>query len=239
MEQFRNILHQILQGLAFLHSEGIIHCDISPRSILIDQKGIAKITSFGSSVDKKMITSNGSQLPEFSTSLPLPPDMIGDSIPTEFYDIWSFGVTLGIVLFPNWSLLFGGSHRVVLPDVVYAGTTSEIHREAINVMHKILRIKDVTAPRPSAYEIMNQSLFSKSQGNSPERSELDEQQKMEWFRSYMRQFREMQMEYDDDDADDDDSDDSDDDKIQLHDIDRKDLIRDVVRMVDGKNFIIS
>jgi len=40
-------LHQTAQGLAYLHEQGIIHGDLHPGNILIDQRGSACLTDFG------------------------------------------------------------------------------------------------------------------------------------------------------------------------------------------------
>lgn len=37
----------ILQGLEFIHSEGVIHFDLKPDNILIDETGRLKISDFG------------------------------------------------------------------------------------------------------------------------------------------------------------------------------------------------
>lgn len=42
-----NIFIQVLHGINYLHSQGIIHRDIKPSNIFIDSKGAIKIADFG------------------------------------------------------------------------------------------------------------------------------------------------------------------------------------------------
>lgn len=43
----RNLMHQIVSGLSFLHDKNIIHRDIKPENILISKSGIVKLADFG------------------------------------------------------------------------------------------------------------------------------------------------------------------------------------------------
>ncbi|RLN57519.1 hypothetical protein BBJ29_004069 [Phytophthora kernoviae] len=45
----RRFTRQLLSGVAYLHSKSIIHQDIKPTNILVDQNGVVKIADFGSS----------------------------------------------------------------------------------------------------------------------------------------------------------------------------------------------
>lgn len=46
--QFKAVAWQLIEGIAYIHENGIIHRDISPNNVLITQKGIVKLSDFGS-----------------------------------------------------------------------------------------------------------------------------------------------------------------------------------------------
>ena len=45
------LIHQAAQGLAHLHAEDIIHCDIRPANLWITAHGVLKIMEFGAARD--------------------------------------------------------------------------------------------------------------------------------------------------------------------------------------------
>ena len=47
VDQALGLVHQVARGLAFAHEHGVVHRDVKPHNVLIDEDGVAKVTDFG------------------------------------------------------------------------------------------------------------------------------------------------------------------------------------------------
>nr|QBK91438.1 MAG: putative serine/threonine protein kinase [Pithovirus LCPAC302] len=87
-----DILHQIIVGLKYLHSKGLIHRDIKPENIMLDQNGIIKI------VDFDFLTDDQFECRKCGTPHYISPEILKKEIISGKTDLWSLGVTLHLLL---------------------------------------------------------------------------------------------------------------------------------------------
>ncbi|PWN54153.1 Pkinase-domain-containing protein [Violaceomyces palustris] len=89
----KSFLHQILKGLAYLHSKGILHRDLKADNILVDFEGTCKISDFGTVRRSDDIYGNVENMSLQGSIFWMAPEVV--SLSKKGYsakvDIWSLG----------------------------------------------------------------------------------------------------------------------------------------------------
>jgi mitogen-activated protein kinase kinase kinase len=119
----RNFVRQILCGLNYLHDRDIIHRDIKGANVLVDNKGVIKISDFGISkkVEANLLSTAAPHHPH-RPSLQgsvywMAPEVVKQTSYTRKADIWSLGCLV--------VEMFTGSHP--FPDFSQMQAIFKVH----------------------------------------------------------------------------------------------------------------
>ncbi|KAK9326180.1 hypothetical protein V1517DRAFT_364689 [Lipomyces orientalis] len=97
MPVIHSLTRQVVDGLAYLHSKGILHRDLKSDNLLLDLDGICKISDFGISKRSQNIYSNDAEMSMQGTIFWMAPEVIHNVVHNERQgysakvDIWSLG----------------------------------------------------------------------------------------------------------------------------------------------------
>ena len=103
-EEIWKLIHDVASGLAYLHHRDVVHQDIKPDNILIDEVGNYVITDFGistrarSTLRKSVV---GGSVSGGTTAYMGPERFSRQPAPTKASDVWSFGAMVYEVLEGN------------------------------------------------------------------------------------------------------------------------------------------
>ncbi|EDO17410.1 hypothetical protein Kpol_1037p6 [Vanderwaltozyma polyspora DSM 70294] len=108
----QSYIRQTLQGLSYLHEQGVIHRDIKSANLLLDSSNVVKLADFGVSTK----VNNASMAMTLAGSLNwMAPEIIGNRGASTLSDIWSLGATVVELLTGNPPF-----HNLVDVNIYYA-----------------------------------------------------------------------------------------------------------------------
>lgn len=86
-----SIAYQMLNGIAFLHNENILHRDVKPANVLVNSNGYVKLTDFGIATKTQKDQLNQTVV---GTTRYLSPERLGANPYGAKSDVWSLGLVL-------------------------------------------------------------------------------------------------------------------------------------------------
>lgn len=91
--EIRSYTRQILMGLEFLHSEGIVHCDIKGQNVLVAEEGVIKIADLGCARRVREV-SGADWKPIAGTPVYMAPEVARGEQQGFPADLWALGCTI-------------------------------------------------------------------------------------------------------------------------------------------------
>ena len=166
----RILYRQLIQGIKYIHSKGIVHRDIKLENILLDLNNIVKICDFG--VGK--LTQKGQKLSDqCGTPVYMAPEIIkGDGYEGFPVDVWSSGIALYIMLSGNIPFNRDKIHDLqsAILNLPYK-KIDDISDNANNLLEHILE-KDPNK-RYTPDDILEHPWMNENSGNNNEGSDYD------------------------------------------------------------------
>lgn len=90
LKEVKSIMEQVLTAVEYIHTKGLLHCDIKPQNIFYSADGLVKISDFGLS----STLNENYQSCKVNGSVPyLAPEMIMGKPPSVESDIYALGAT--------------------------------------------------------------------------------------------------------------------------------------------------
>lgn len=156
------ITRQVLEGLKYLHSNGILHRDLKADNLLLEVDGTCKISDFGISKKSQDIYSNNAEMSMQGTVFWMAPEVIHSMVENKKQgysakvDIWS----LGCVVLEMFAGKRPWSNEAVISAIYKIGKTKlappipeDASAEAKDFLHKCFTID--SSLRPTAAELLD------------------------------------------------------------------------------------
>ena len=168
-DRIRRVLVDVLNGLQAAHDQGVVHHDVKPANVLVDERGRAKLTDFGLGLrlgEASLLSHRQGAVR--GTPLYMSPEAITGERGNPSSDVWSVGVIA-------YELLVGirpfrGDTLPTLFSAIREGDPPALPSEApddlCRLIHACLR-KDASERPVSAAKAADLVLVSKAQRRQP------------------------------------------------------------------------
>jgi len=164
--QIAYVAREMLRGIAYLHSENLLHRDLKSANVMMTTKGEIKLIDFGLCVD---ITS-GPKTAMVGSPFWMPPEMINRRPHDYKVDIWSLGICMTELANgcpPNQRSSFKAMFEVA--TVGYDRPLSNPmswSKDFITFVDECLRFE--ATQRPSAHDLLQHPFVREANCDSPE-----------------------------------------------------------------------
>jgi serine/threonine protein kinase len=142
----QNIMHQIVAGLRYLYDSGVLHRDLKPQNILLDEYRNIKLIDFGLAREFHDSHSDDgvSMFDTFCGSpMYMSPEMVHHRCYDTMSDIWSLGVIMFELITghppyhaKNFQQL---EHKIMKPVVLPDKYYNKLSKECIDLLYRLLQ----------------------------------------------------------------------------------------------------
>jgi serine/threonine-protein kinase len=148
---------QVAQALHAAHGRGIVHRDIKPQNVLLDEAGNAKVADFGIALAASRTSTSGTNLLFGTPSYMSPEQAMGERVGPES-DLYSLGVVLyemltAMVPFPAEGALATAMKHVIEPPLPPRKRNASVP-EAMDALVMGLLTKDPEDRYPNAAQLI-------------------------------------------------------------------------------------
>lgn len=154
LRQKLKLLCDVVTGLRYLHSQRVVHGDLTNNNILIDVNGRAVVADFGLSFQISELTGS---YPVTGAAQWMAPELMQAFKPSIHSDMYSFGSIMNYVIsgelpFAHEPAVFAAFHKGKAPYTIRGNDVSQEHWKFSQRCWEPFNFDDGSSSRPSAEE---------------------------------------------------------------------------------------